>query len=439
MHLRVPAMMLAAGFAPAILHAQFHDQGMIRTPAVKTEYVHPKTGTEAEPLVLGECLWGGCRPERLVFERSNHWQQNLPCDPCVGRPQPDTYWTVLLNNEPRADLHNSGPPDASLPRAVPGEDLMGFQTLHGDDNFAGDTFWRAHLVLDFIGFDNPVFGGIPFLAFGEFSRRGNRDRPLGYLRPGSPEHLSVLSFSARLWEAVPPTPIPGGTQPATLASYVWVLAEWGTKPKAIFITLYHYNIQNSVPPGDPAIYRFSWPISQSALYPGAEIAYIDAEDLGHYCGFEAPSLALNQDVQYRIDLGALFACADRRKLFTEPMPTTGDIPVTEVLWANESTGIDGDLWIDVHDQKMLPAPAISGSPGATRAATAIPRDGRGARTIRAALARQCAAAPGCRDRAALAAAGRIRELELPIERQPSRPELLRSVPPPVAPGTPKRR
>jgi hypothetical protein len=235
----------------------------------------------------------------------------------------------------------------------------------------------------------------------------------------------VLSFGARLWEAVPPTPIEGGTQPATLAAYVWALANWGTKPKAIFLTLYHYNLQNSVPPGDPAVNHFNWPITQSALYPGAEIVYIDAEDAGYYCGFDVPSLALQQDVAYRIDLTRLFACVSERGLFTEPMPATPDIPVTQVLWANESSGVDGDLWIDVHDPKMLAADAISASTGA---AARVPADGSVTRSIRTALARQCAAVAGCPERAAIASAGRQSEIELPIGRQPSRPELLHDAP-----------
>ncbi len=324
--MRSRLLWIAFALAPAFAHAQFHDQGMVNTPAVKTEYVDPKTGTNARPLVIGDCLWGNCGTERLVFAQSNHWQQNLPCDPCTGPHQPDSYWAVLFNNEPRADARNPGPPDASLPRAVPGQGLMGFETRRGDDTLPGDRRWRAHLVLDFIKFDDPINGGIPFLGFGEFSARGNRDKPLGYLRPSSSAHPSVLTFGARLWEAVPPTPISGGTQPATLASYVWLLANWGTKPKAIFITLYHWNIQNSAPPGNPSIYHFNWPISQSALYPGAEIVYIDAEDMAFYCRFTLPLLTPQHDVAYRIDLTTLYACVSNRNLFTEPMPATADIP-----------------------------------------------------------------------------------------------------------------
>jgi hypothetical protein len=417
MDMRIPlAFVLVLAAVPA--RADFHDQGMHQKPAVKTEYVDPKTGTAGHPLVIGTCLWGNCRTERLVFQQSNAWQQNMLCDPCTGPLRPDSYWVVLLNNEPRADPNNSGPPDASLPRAAPGNGFLGFGTARGSDGY-----WRAHLVLDFITYSNPVFGGIPFLGFGEFSARGNRNRTIGYLQPSASTKPSVLSFAARLWQAVPPTPIAGTTQPATLASYVWLLANWGTKPKAIFITLYHYNIQNSVPPGNPARNHFNWPITQSALYPGAEIVYIDAEDMAYYCGFDVPLLAPQQDIAYRIDLTALYGCVNKRNLFTEPMPSTADIPVTQVLWANESSGIDGALWIDVHDPEMLAAGnVVSPSP------IAASGNGPATEAIRRDLERQCQAKPGCAERAALAAAGRQHELELPIDRQPSRPALLQTVP-----------
>jgi hypothetical protein len=419
----LPAAFLL-GMSPAL--AQFHDQGMTRTPVVRTEYVYPDTGTATRPLVIGECLWGGCGSQRTVYPQSNYWQYHWPCVICVSPLQPNLYWSILLNNEPRNSNNNSGPPDASLPRASPGHGLMGFSTLYGNDNFPGDTYWRAHLVLNFVSFANPVFGGIPFLGFAEFSNRGNNGRPLGYLQPSSSGYPSVLSFAAQLWGAGPPTPIPGGSQPATLASYVWVLANWGTKPKAIFITLYHYNIQNSVPPDDPAGYHFNWPITQSAFYPGADIVYIDAEDLDDYCGFGVPALIHRKDVDYSIDLTALFRCVDDRLLFTERMPPTNDIPVTQVLWANESTGVDGYLWVDIHDQKMLPRPALLGA-GDTPAASGPgePRIyGRETGRIQAELQRQCDAVPGCAERAAIAAAGLERLLELPIDQQPSRPDLL---------------
>ena len=415
MNVRLLLALLLFAVVPA--RAQFHDEGMVLEPAVKTDYADPAAGTESSPLVIGTCLWNNCGTERTVYSRSNYWQQNVPCDPCTGPRAPDLYWTLLLNNEPRSDVRNPGPPDVSLPRAMPGLGLMGFETLYGNDNAPGDPYWRAHLVLDFVEHSNPVHGGIPFLGFGDFSARGNRDRPIGYLQPSSNAQPSVLSFQMRLWNAIPPVPI-GGGQPATLASYVWVLAEWGTAPKAIFVTLFHYNLQNSVPPAEPAVNRFSWPLAQSVFYPGAEILYIDAEDMAYYCGFALPSLALGEDVAYRIDLTRLFDCVDQRGLFTEPMPADADIPVTQVLWANESTGLEGEIWTDVHDPRMQGLPSISATSGTTPAA-----DGTRTAQIRREIERQCREAEGCEQRAAILAAGRQADLELPLAKQPSRPEL----------------
>jgi hypothetical protein len=153
-----------------------------------------------------------------------------------------------------------------------------------------------------------------------------------------------------------------------------------------------------------------------------------------------PSLALHQDVAYRIDLTALYTCVSNRNLFTEPMPTNADIPVTQVLWANESTGIDGDLWIDVHDQRMVPAATVSAAAGDKGPLTSPKSSAKGltVREIRDTLARQCAATAGCRERAATLAAGQQQTLELPIGQQPSRPALMRTIEPPVTTDAPQQ-
>lgn len=366
---RVLALLACVSFPAA---AQFHDQGFAGLPVVKTDYVSPKKGTADDPLTLGTCLipdasWPACYEERLTFSQSNYWRQNWPCaqDVCDAA---DGYWTLIINNEPRADPGNSGPPDQSLPRAVPGAGLTGFSTLYGDDNFPGDTHWRAHLVLD-MAFENPVYGGIPFLGFGEFSARGNQGSPIAYLNP-SADRPSVLTFGARLWGAVLPDPIPSHgapvTQPPTLASYVYVAADWGTYAKSIFVMLYRDNMELSAPPAPPARNRWQWPIADSVFYSGADIAYVDAEDVNTYCGFLVPFLTVGEDVDYRIDLTRLFRCMSDQGLFSEPLPATQDIPVTQILWANEATGVNGGIWTDVHDMKTVPTSSEGGEPAVRR-------------------------------------------------------------------------
>jgi len=67
--------------------------------------------------------------------------------------------------------------------------------------------------------------------------------------------------------------------------------------------------------------------------------------------------------------------------------------------------------------------SISAGPDATTGAN-------GTRTaeIQREIDLQCRAVPGCEQRAAILAAGRQADLELPLSEQPSRPELLQSVP-----------
>lgn len=411
--------------------AQFHDQGFTRDPVVKTDYVSSLRGTASQPLTLGTCLmpdasWPACPSERLTFSQSNHWRQNWPCrwDTCDTPFFRNTFWTLIVNNEPRADPGNPGPPDQSLPRSWPGDGLMGFSTLRGSDNFPGDVRWRAHLVMS-MGFENPVYGGIPFLGFGEFSARGNQNRPIAYLNP-SDSHPSVLQFGSRLWGATLPDPIPSQgtpvTQPPTLAFYLYVAANWGSYAKAIFITLYHDNIENSLPPNPPARNRWQWPLADSAFYSGAEIVYIDAEDVNDYCGFAIPALAAGQDVDYRIDLTALFRCASDRGLFSEALPATRNIPVTQVLWANEGTGVNGGLWTDVHGMKTVaPHHAASGGEpdaGGGTTSTAAFEYGAETRKIRDATGFGCTTQADCRPRDSFDA-----PWILPRSSRPSRPEL----------------
>ena len=45
----------------------------------------------------------------------------------------------------------------------------------------------------------------------------------------------------------------------------------------------------STPTNPGVISRWNWPIAESALFPGAEVAFIDAEDTQVHCGFETPS------------------------------------------------------------------------------------------------------------------------------------------------------
>ena len=140
-------VLLAAGGDAAASYG-FFDQGLVQTPVVRTDYATADAGTAAAPLAISDCHFGQnpCPLLHSVFSQSNYWSLNLP-DGCPPGSCPN-YW-LLTNNDENADSSsNSGPPDASLPHAWPGNGIMGFNVLHGDDNFPGDTYWRARTDLN---------------------------------------------------------------------------------------------------------------------------------------------------------------------------------------------------------------------------------------------------------------------------------------------------
>ncbi|MEP7043420.1 MAG: hypothetical protein ABI843_10175 [Dokdonella sp.] len=155
--------LLAAMIATDSFGYGFGDQGFVQTPVVRTDLPSPLEGTAAYPLQVSGCHFGQdpCPTLPTVYPQSNFWSQNYPASCVPGFTCPTHWWTVILNNEPNDVVGNSGPPDASLPRSLPGSGIMGFTTLHGNDNFPGDTYWRAHLVLALK--TNPVRGGLPYL------------------------------------------------------------------------------------------------------------------------------------------------------------------------------------------------------------------------------------------------------------------------------------
>lgn len=331
------------------------DQGFTHTPVVRTDYVAPDEGTAANPLTISDCHYGQnpCPALHSVFSQSNAWSLNWPAG-CMAGTCPN-YWTLTINNEVADSLSNPGPPDVSLPYASPGTGLMAFNALYGDDNFPGDTLWRAHLILNF-WFTNPQYGGNPFLGIGAFAGHGNPGYP-GMLNPSNANSPSVLRFDARLWEANLPQPI-SEFQQSTIVFWVQVFASWGPHPKAIQIALFHQASGSYIATPTLATIPWDWRYMESAYYPGAIFVSTRAEDLRSLCGIGMPAMVLHEDVHYELDLQRLFQCMSDRGMFVdgnghdEPLPSTADIPVTIVNWADEGTGVNGSLWTDVHSMTM---------------------------------------------------------------------------------------
>ncbi|HKI03420.1 MAG TPA: hypothetical protein VKK31_15690 [Thermoanaerobaculia bacterium] len=339
----------------------FADSGF-QIASIRTVYDDGYEGTSLNPLTLtSPCLWGtsigGCPTGPVIYSASNWWRQNW-VDIC-GPLFPCTFWLLQMNNEPAFNNCNPGPPDASLPRSEPGHGIMGFTAIKG--SLVGEAFYRAHLVLN-LTYPNPCDGGygIPFLSIAADRDRGNGGRTPGALNRSSTTIPNRVRFTARLWDlGLPSCPscVNGFVQPGKgyLDFALWAVAEWGGKQRMLFVNLLHRNKEYA---GGVAgqTYEFNWPVQEDTLYPGADLAFFEAEALPALCNYTVPVMsgAIGQEINYTVDLQKLFRCASDQGLFRDPMPTTANLPIKTVGWKNEGLGLSGGIWTSVHGMSMVP-------------------------------------------------------------------------------------
>lgn len=227
--------------------------------------------------------------------------------------------------------------------------MMGFTVMK--DTGAGENFFRAHLVLN-LAMYNPCVGPIPFMAIGAHDTRGNGGL-VGALNPtgGAP---SKVSFKAKVYDYKSPTPDPihgaGATFFRLIAVSQWQDAQGRDVPRMLMINLFHDHLN------DGFIGRgWNWPLQQAFYFPGADIAYMDVEQVpGHCSGYTipAPFWYIGQEITYDIDLQKLFKCASDGGLFRTPMPSTSNVMLRAVHWALEGVGSNGWLWVAVHNMQM---------------------------------------------------------------------------------------
>jgi F5/8 type C domain len=339
----------------------FWDQGFTN-PKVRTNYPSSSKGTSADPLVLvTPCLFSPCRALPTTYRQSNSFSQNL-------RTFSDApFWTLINNNEPAEDnTCNSGPPDASLPRSSPGFGLFGFSTIM--DTPAGEYFYRAHLVLN-MTFPNPCgTGGIPYMSFGAHTNPGN-GRIVGAINATSGIPHSV-SFTTKLYGYV-------NTDTSQILTKLyyrlvsvsgWPDASGRFVPRTVQLNLLHEgskdsclldrsNCGNGQKPGPGGPVFWAWPMAEDTFYPGSEVAYFDSEDVMSLCGFSVYRMRpadLGTNLNYDVDLQALFRCASDRGAFSNKMPSTSNLPITSVDWAVEgqSKNTSGVIWTAVHGMTM---------------------------------------------------------------------------------------
>ncbi|MHB9102623.1 MAG: hypothetical protein ACYC2E_14030, partial [Sulfuricella sp.] len=165
--------------------------------------------------------------------------------------------------------------------------------------------------------------------------------------------ITLFWTAVKIYDFKAPDPFPGG-QRGTSNFWIYIIAEWPDVwgrpvPHMLFIDLFHWNIENHL----AGALDWNWPIQEDYLYPGADLAFFDAEDVAISCGITVPRLeSIGQQITYNLDLQGLFQCASDHGLFRDAMPTTSNLPIRGIHWANEGTGVNGWLWTSVHAMTM---------------------------------------------------------------------------------------
>lgn len=364
---RMAIVLLICGCTQAA--AQLHDAGMVEA-AFSTDYgLRSAYGTSADPMQLVSCPYIGVDEDDWVQNIVNgefwgpefYWCENIAMLPRtypasndlqIGDVADGTYWTIVSNNEGNPNAFNTidgpvctaqcnpGMPGKSLPVIDPASQ-DGVMGLHVESHSSG--FHRAHLVvsnleLDATGGANPSnqrVGRIPFLSFGSDTDTrgalvptGNPNDAITRLQDPSSPHW--LTFVNRLEGAVVGE-VGSGGQPniSAFESWLGLIANWGGQNRMILLALTHFNTDVH------GISRnWNWPITDSVLYPGAEIAFLDAEDMQASCGIFVPRLqCAGEKIKYKINVDDIYACAESMNLFSDPI--VPNAPVTGIHFANE--------------------------------------------------------------------------------------------------------
>lgn len=445
--------------------AQFHDQGL-QYAKIRTDYNATNEGTASNPITLvSPCLFppddivypppaspgpdgiflvdNRCVTSAPVHAHSNYFQQN-------GGGSSPTFWVLSMNNEPWDSGANTGPPNQSLARSLPGQGVMGFSAII--DYAAGENFWRLHKVLNH-AFSNPVGqDAIPFLAVGAVENRGNSGR-VGTFNMASEPH--VVAFTDKLWDYNV-----GMGSTWLVSHFLFATAEWGGKARMLFIHLFYDGQIHGQPwNGWSAIDEngsgsaggakgWNWPMQESFWYPGANIAFMDAAamSLPQVCNMNLPQFQyIGQQINYFIDLEKAFRCASDHQYFETSMPQTAPVALTGVYWGVELTGPAAAIWTSVHNMRMLeplppnpcwPNPCLQRTVDAAPPEAVLPHVANGeamgeritVAAIHRALDTSCAAMLGCTEANALTVpgafigehkrggrSGTIRELVEPIK------------------------
>jgi hypothetical protein len=233
---------------------------------------------------------------------------------------------------------------------VGGPDLLDFfMEPRFEDGSVEPKAYVANLIIDNEGSDGrPKFpNAIPFIGIGAHKGWGNRRRVGRMNVTGAPR--------ASAWISTLKSAFAGRPEDAYSHTVVAV-AKWRGKQRMIQLLLYHHNLEAS-DAYRPGIHRhWNWPARNSFWYPGADIAFIDAEDIEIHCGPGAGTVPRmtepGESYIYYLDWEFLFRCLSDQQLFDDPMPKHRAVSILGVHWVVELFG-NASIWVTVSDMEMV--------------------------------------------------------------------------------------
>jgi hypothetical protein len=344
-NLFLAATLMCAGTANA---EYFTDQGF-NDPRVSGDHADATYGLWNNPLIFGPCLYpqaDSCSSNPPnAFSNTNQFK-NYPGN------FTQTPWNLHYNNENWASQTQGVPGQSLMPSTELATNTFGFATIQNSE--VGEQKYRAHLSINQL-VPNPHPDGvdaIPHISIGEFKSRTNN--PIGYLNDTS--KARKVSFNLRVWNSM-------GDQNSLYFTQFYAFSEWGGKPRAVFINLYERNFSLSYSPnsnGGPGVnYKWNWPIYGSMLYPGADIAFFDAnpafgQNTNHCPGvIEGASIEdTASNHHFVIDIQRAFECASDWGYYDTPMPRDTAFPINIAGWSAEGSRDRSLLWVSVDSMKM---------------------------------------------------------------------------------------
>lgn len=278
----------------------------------------------------------------------------------IGTPG-EFYWVISPNNDHSFEQCKEGPPNLShpiLPFDSPSDGIykLGMEDVlvNGSDPKKRMQFGIYNTQHSFYCEQTGQFhNSIPFLAIGAQKERGN-GQAVGIIGTENKGGKGLLEFNARVSSYVPfdcPVDQFDNCKPTTNAGAhagIYAIASWNNIHHLLFLEFIREGVYASFV--YPAKALWNWPIEDSFYYPGAKIAsFATDSSLKESCGLDYSELNLsdNNFSNYKIDLTRLFRCAGNIGYFTD-MPK-GEIEIEGVHWFIETTGLTGELGLEIQD------------------------------------------------------------------------------------------